>query len=286
MKWIKRFLSVLALALLCVALLLPSPASADDAISALFINVGKADAHLLFLGDARYLIDTGTKGSYDQLARVLETYGVSRLDGVIITHTDKDHAGGLKKLLKGGMQVDMLYAGALHSEKSLDDHPVYEAAEKYAAPLTWLSAGDEIPLDNGCVLRVLGPLTRDAENENNNSLVILVQTPQGDMLFAGDMELEEEAELLAAGLIAQAPVLKVAHHGEDDSTSRAFALTVKPQWAIIPTNSAEEPDTPDSKIISRLWEAKADIAVTQGSEVGVLVVLEDGDASAESINWK
>ena len=34
-----------------------------------------------------------------QLERVLEAYGVTRLNGVVITHTDKDHVGGLKKLL-------------------------------------------------------------------------------------------------------------------------------------------------------------------------------------------
>ena len=281
----KRFPRTLAL-LLALLLTLGACARAETEVSALFINVGKADAALYLLGDQRFLIDTGTKDSYDQLERVLEAYGVQRLDGVLITHTDKDHVGGLKKLLKSGIAVDALYAGTLHSEKSLEDHPVYEAAEKYDVPLTWLSAEDVIDLGNGCTFQVLGPLSQDDEDENNNSLVLRLLTPQGDMLLTGDMELEEENELIEAGLISQAAVLKVAHHGRDDTTSRQFALLVRPQWAVISTSTAERPDTPSAKVLSYLRDARASVAVTQEAQVGILITLEGGQASAEAINWR
>ena len=281
----KRFPRTLAL-LLALLLTLGACARAETEVSALFINVGKADAALYLLGDQRFLIDTGTKDSYDQLERVLEAYGVQRLDGVLITHTDKDHVGGLKKLLKSGIAVDALYAGTLHSEKSLEDHPVYEAAEKYDVPLTWLSAGDVIDLGNGCTFQVLGPLSQDDEDENHNSLVLRLLTPQGDMLLTGDMELEEENELIEAGLISQAAVLKVAHHGRDDTTSRQFALLVRPQWAVISTSTAERPDTPSARVLSYLRDARASVAVTQEAQVGILITLEGGQASAEAINWR
>ena len=281
----KRFPRTLAL-LLALLLTLGACARAETEVGALFINVGKADAALYLLGDQRFLIDTGTKDSYDQLERVLEAYGVQRLDGVLITHTDKDHVGGLKKLLKSGIAVDALYAGTLHSEKSLEDHPVYEAAEKYDAPLTWLSAGETVELADGCAFHVLGPLSQDDEDENNNSLVLRLLTPQGDMLLTGDMELEEENELIEAGLISQAAVLKVAHHGRDDTTSRQFALLVRPQWAVISTSTAERPDTPSAKVLSYLRDARASVAVTQEAQVGILITLEGGQASAEAINWR
>ena len=120
----RRYHRLLPLLLAAVLLLAGACARAQEQVQALFINVGKADAALFFLDDQRFLVDTGTKDSYDQLERVLEAYGVTRLNGVVITHTDKDHVGGLKKLLKSGISVDRVYAGALHSEKSLEDHPV------------------------------------------------------------------------------------------------------------------------------------------------------------------
>lgn len=274
--------------LLIMMLLLSAcaPAAADDGVSALFINVGKADAALFFLGDERYLIDTGTKDSHDQLMRVLEAYGVDHLHGLIVTHTDKDHAGGLKKLLKTGLRVDELYAPLFHSEPSLEDHRVYEAAEKYDMQVNWLEAGAQIAAADGSVFHVLGPLTQDPLNENNNSLVLRLVTSEGDMLLAADMEHEEETELMENGLIAPAAVLKVAHHGEGDSTSQAFALLVRPQWAVISTNSVEEPDTPDDDVLSNLRKARASVAVTQQAEVGILITLSDGEAVAQQIDWQ
>ena len=282
----RRYHRLLPLLLAAVLLLAGACARAEETVQALFINVGKADAALFLLGDQRFLVDTGTKDSYDQLERVLTAYGVTQLSGVVITHTDKDHVGGLKKLLKSDIAVDRVYAGTLHSEKSLEDHPVYEAAEKYGAPLTWLSAGETVALADGCAFHVLGPLSQDDEKENNNSLVLRLTTPQGDMLLTGDMELAEESELIEAGLISQAAVLKVAHHGNEDATSWQFVLLARPQWAVISTSSVEKPETPSSKVLSRLKDVKANVAVTQDAEVGILVTLEDGQAAAEAINWR
>ena len=228
----KRYHRLLALVLAAVLLLAGACARAQEQVQALFINVGKADAALFFLDDQRFLVDTGTKDSYDQLERVLEAYGVTRLNGVVITHTDKDHVGGLKKLLKSEIAADLVYAGALHSEKSLEDHPVYEAAEKYAVPLTWLSAGDSIALEGGGAFDVLGPLTQDDEQENNNSLVLQAWTTRRAIAaHQADMDAQpEESELIEAGLISQAAVLKVAHHGNEDATSWQFVLLARPQW--------------------------------------------------------
>ena len=282
----RRYHRLLPLLLAAVLLLAGACARAEETVQALFINVGKADAALFLLGDQRFLVDTGTKDSYDQLERVLTAYGVTQLSGVVITHTDKDHVGGLKKLLKSDIAVDRVYAGTLHSEKSLEDHPVYEAAEKYGAPLTWLSAGETVALADGCAFHVLGPLSQDDEEENNNSLVLRLTTPQGDMLLTGDMELAEESELIEAGLISPAAVLKVAHHGNEDATGWQFVLLARPQWAVISTSSVEKPETPSSKVLSRLKDVKANVAVTQDAEVGILVTLEDGQAAAEAINWR
>jgi competence protein ComEC len=182
----------------------------ETGVSALFMNVGKADAALFMLGDKRYLIDTGTKESAEAMLRALSYYQVDRLDGVMITHTDKDHVGGLKTLLKSDIAVDALYAPKF-STVGEDEHPVAKQADKYKIPLTWLYAGDEIAVSGAIRFAVLGPLTLDKAEENNDSLVLRLITPQGDMLLSGDMLVQEEGELLDAGLISAAAVLKVGH---------------------------------------------------------------------------
>lgn len=272
--------------MLAGVLFLPSQAaSAESNVQAVFINVRKADAILLMLDDQRILVDVGHKDSYEALEKALTTYGVTHLDAVFITHTDKDHVGGLNKLLKSDIQVDQLYASTLHSESSTEDHPVYEASVKRDVPLRWLRAGDVIEAGS-CTLHILGPISKDAKDEDNNSLVIDVRTPEGNLLLTGDMKKEEEADLLRAGVIPQATVLKVAHHGEDDSTSSSFLKTVQPQWAIISTNKDDEPDTAADIVLTRLWEVKSGVAITQNASLGILVTLKDGVATAEQIDYQ
>ena len=254
-------------------------------VKTMFLNVGKADAALLMLGEQRYLIDTGTEESVDAMLKALTGFSVTRLDGVIITHIDSDHVGGLKALLKSDISVDRLYAATFYNVKSLEKHPVYKQSEKRGVPLTWLNSGDVIAVNDTMRLVILGPLTQDETNENNNSLVIRLETAQGDMLFAGDMEVEEETALLHAGLIKSAAVLKVGHHGEDDASSEGFIYTVKPQIAVISTDSAVEPDTPDPKVIGRLWDIGAEVLLTQKATCCIQVTLQSGNAIGRSIDY-
>lgn len=251
-----------------------SPGKAEERIQAYFLNVGKADAILLRLDGQDYLVDTGSKDSYGQMEDALRMLGVERLAGVMITHTDKDHTGGLKKLLKSEIVVERVYAGKLHSEKSDEDHPAYSAAEKRDVPFTWLGAGEQMQIGR-CVLDILGPLTRDEEDENNNSLVVNVRTPEGNLLLTGDMTQTEEEELLDAGAIPQATVLKVGHHGRDDATGKRLVAAVRPQWAVISTSSAERPDTPSAQVMETLALFQVKTAVTQEAQVGVLMELEE-----------
>lgn len=285
MKTLKASVVGIWMMMLAGVLAIPGQvAHAESDVRMLAINVGKADAILLMLDDQRILVDTGHKDSYDALEKALVAYGVDHLDAVIITHTDKDHVGGLTKLLKSDIQVDQLYAGALHSEEDAEDHPVYEASVKRDVPMQWLSAGQVIQAGDSS-LHILGPLSRDRKDEDNNSLVIEVRTTEGNLLLTGDMKREEEAELLSQGVIPKAAVLKVAHHGEDDSTSSAFVRAVQPQWAIISTNKEEEPDTASDVVIARLWEVKSGVALTENASLGILVTLKGGQAIAEQIDY-
>ena len=254
--------------------------AADETVSAgemtlLSINVRKADAHLLRCGDTAYLIDTGTSDSIEQLTTVLEAQGITRLDGVILTHTHKDHAGGLKKLLKSGISVDRIYASAYYNTDE-EDHPAVKALKKNDGEITWLSGGDTLPFGEGS-LRVIGPIAQDADKENNNSLVLLASAGGGTLLLTGDMEFPEEASLIQAGLIPHADVIKIGNHGEDDATSMDLIRTVTPSLAVISTNTEDEPDTPSIRVLQLLDEWNVKVLQTQDTENGVLVTFRNGE---------
>ena len=270
---------------LLAALLLPAAEGARaeaQELSLLAINVRKADALLLRSGECAYLIDTGTKKSADTLLRVLREEGVTRLTGVILTHTHADHTGGLKALLESEIAVEKIYASRYYVLKKEDGkHPVEKAVKKQeeACEVAWIAAGDTLPLDGG-TLTVVGPLEMNSE-ENSNSLVLLAEGSGGSILLTGDMEFPEEDSLLGAGLIPRADVIKIANHGEEDATGEELIDAVQPKLAVISTNTEDEPDTPDPRVLRLLASREIPVLVTQDTENGILVTIRDGEITTE-----
>ena len=279
----KRLLLLLVLLMLPVCLLAvlceTAPAESTE-LSLLAINVRKADALLLRCGTSAYLIDTGTEERYEQMVRVLRDEGITRLTGVIITHTDKDHAGGLMDLMGSGIEIENVYASEYFNKKKESKHPAVRALKGTGQEVIFLSAGDTLPLDGG-KLTVLGPLERDEEKENNNSLVLLAEGGGGSILLTGDMEFPEEESLLEAGLIPHADVLKVGNHGNGDATSDELIKAVNPSVAVISTNTEDKPDSPDPRVMDLLKSRNIEVLVTQDSESGILVALRNGQIVTE-----
>lgn len=259
-----------------------SAAAAEETeLSLLAINVGKADALLLRSGTSAYLIDTGTKKSAPALLSVLRKEGITRLTGVILTHTHADHVGGLKELFSSEIAVESIYTSRYYVLKKEDGkHPVEKAIKKTDYQYGFLAGGDTLPLDGGR-LTVLGPIEMNEDTENNNSLVLLAEGGGGSMLLTGDMEFPEEDSLLKAGVIPQVDVLKIGNHGEGDATSRQFVITASPKLAVISTNTEEEPDTPDPAVIRLLQGQNIPVVITQDAENGVLVTLKGGEIFTE-----
>ena len=272
----KRALSMLLMLGLMAA---PAAMAEDMPLTMLAINVGKADAILLMSGGTRYLVDTGTAESYGAVSAALRVRGIDHLDGVIITHTHKDHAGGAAALAASGIGVDAWYAPRWYEGKE-KKHPAVLAAAARGKNVTWLQGGDELPLDGG-TLTVLGPVTEGGD-ENDNSLVLRAETPDGSILLTGDMEFPEEDTLMIRGLLGPSTVLKVANHANPDACSDRLISLVQPKAAVISTDSAAEPDTPSLRIVRALKQIGAGVYLTQDTKTGVLVTLRGGEAEVQA----
>ena len=277
--------------LICVLVLLTSVAlaespyeKADKPLTLFAVNVGKGDALLLNCGAETYLIDAGLQENWGDLSCALKMLQVTRLTGVILTHTDKDHAGGLLPLATSSIQVDGWYAPAHYADiKKEAKHPAVEAAALRGDTVTFLRVGDELPLGNGR-LTVVGPISA-SDVENCNSLVLVAEASGGRMLLTGDMEFPEEEELLAAGVIPACEVIKIANHGESDATSAALLQAVQPQIAVISTSTAAEPDTPSGRVLSVIAAVGAKLYQTQDAQSGVLVTIDQGEATANLMGY-
>ncbi len=272
------------LAALLSCLLLTGCATAAEEgseLTLIALNVGKGDCLLLQSGTTLYMIDTAKAENWGMVSNALKQMNITRLDGVIVTHTDSDHAGGAWALAMSGIQVGGWYAPGYFTGVKEKKHPVKLAAALRDEAVTWLQAGDTLPMENAS-LKVLGPMSH-SDKENCNSLVLLAEGGGGRMLLAGDMEFPEEEELLAAGVIPRCQVLKIGNHGENDATSEALVQQVQPEIAVISTNTAAEPDTPSGRVMSLLARCGAAVYQTQNAPIGVMVTLQGGKVQADTL---
>ena len=131
---------------------------------------------------------------------------------------------------------------------------------------------------------MLAPFEKFTEKDDNNSLVMLLESPQGRMLFTGDMELPQEASLLTKGDDLSCAVLKVPNHADDDTVSAAFADACSAQVAVISTSTEEKASTPAERVLRALAAWKTEVYQTQEAEWGILVTLRDGEILAERLD--
>ncbi len=283
--------SALCLVLVLTAGLLSTCAPAvgetdADALRLVCLNIGKADCMLLLYQNEAYLIDTGYEQNFPALQAMLRQYGVERLNGVFLTHCHEDHLGGLMKLAQSEIPVDKWYAARIYSDAEAENHPAVLAAAVRGESVTWLDAGNRIAVGGDGAFTVLGPLTLNADNENNNSLVMRFACGQGSILLAGDMKNDEEYELLQASAFSACDVLKAGHHGDNNASGKEMLKIVQPKVTVILTDSREEPDTPAVSTLKRLAEAGSSVYVSQDFHDALLVTLKKGqNPRVTDVSW-
>lgn len=252
--------------------MLLSFACAQDSV--LFINVGKADAILITAGEQHYLVDTGSKDSFPMLWVGLKARGVNRLSGVFLTHSHNDHVGGLAELAKH-MPIDMGYCAQIGELSKKGAHKTQKELSDAGLPTTLLCAGDVLYLSERDTITVLAPFVYFADDDNDNSLVLMLSLDGVRYLFTGDMQVRQEETLLKKNLDLSAQVLKVGNHGNPDATSPAFARAVSPQIAVISTDRAVDHDSANERVFAALRPAQ--VLLTEEAGIGILVYNNEED---------
>jgi len=233
-------------------------------------DVGQGSATLLRTARHTLLFDAGARygatsdAGSRELVPLLAALG-ERLDGVMLSHRDSDHAGGA-------------------------------AAVLLAQPLAWLMASDADPLEgapgripllcqagqawdwDGVRFQVLHPPAsrytenaKSAKNTNARSCVLRVSAQDGrgaSALMTGDIQTRQERALAEsasdpeASLDLQANVLMAPHHGSHTSSSPAFIAAVQPRFVLAQAGYRNRYGHPHPEIVARYTAAGINFVAT------------------------
>lgn len=208
---------------LCMALLASwaEPLTSDTRIA--MLDVGQGQAILLQSEGKTFLVDCGgdnDEKTADIVAEELLSCGIPGLDGIILTHYDRDHAGGIHNLLTR-VDTDYLFLPDTGNDFTI---PEFDGQTIYIWDDLELSFGDDS-------LRVFGPVYSGLSNEN--SLCVLFDTQKCDILITGDRSSFGERMLLRRRDLPDVDILVAGHHGAADAASEELLQAVTPETVLI-----------------------------------------------------
>lgn len=230
---------------LCLALTADWSESMDNEVCITVLDVGQGQSILLQSEGRSFLVDCGGEYAADRAAEALLIQGIRKLDGLILTHLDEDHAGGAEDLL-ARMDVELLVLPDEYSDlPSGTDARLICATEN-----THISFGESS-------ITVYPPTFPG--NSNEKSLCVLFDTKKCDILITGDRDGYGERSLLRNADIPDVDVLIAGHHGAASSTCEELLTAVKPEIVCISVGADNFYGHPAPELLQRLAAYGCDI---------------------------
>lgn len=231
---------------LCFALLFSWSEHTFSDVHFTALDVGQGQSLILHHEGKTFLIDCGgtnDENAANTAAETLLSRGITRLDGVILTHGDRDHAGGLPYLLTR-IETDCILLPATSGEAQIQ-----LLEDSTSALVVAVSANMEIPLGDGKIT-VFGPTF--AAGSNENSLCILFESENCDILVTGDRSLVGEGILLRQAQLPDVDLLVAGHHGSKNSTSEELLQAVSPDVVFISVGENNAYGHPAEELLRRV----------------------------------
>ena len=206
-----------------------APARADT-LELRVLDVGQGDAILIRNAGRTALVDAGPS---DAIAARLRELGVDTVDVLIASHNHADHIGGADAVLE---QLPVrFYLDNGYPATTRIQAKVLGLVEQQG--VTYLQASDRALSLGDAQLRIIPPPpvaggTGDAD-QNNRSVVVLVERGTFRALLSGDSETPEINALLEDGAVAEVDVLKAAHHGSRNGVTPAWLARTRPKVVVI-----------------------------------------------------
>jgi competence protein ComEC len=244
--------------LLCLPLLLPLKESpAPGAFQAWVMDVGQGLAVLVRTRSHTLVYDTGPAyaGGRDAGAGVvlpaITALGLGPVDTLVVSHGDRDHAGGAPSIVARYPQALRL---------SGEPRRLAFPAQRCTAQTSWSW--------DGVVFRFIDvPRERSGRTPGNDrSCVLSIEGSGGRFLLTGDLSERAERRVDQDAWLSELPtVTTVAHHGSRHSSGRRWLADVEPSIAVASAGHRNRFGHPHPTVVDRFEAVGARVLVTATS---------------------
>lgn len=228
----------------------------DSSFTVTYLDVGQGDSIFIKYphNQGNILIDTGGIMNSDYQVAInktipyLKSFGVTKLDYLILTHGDYDHMGDSNILVNNFKVKNVVFnCGPINTlEKELNKLLKEKQIPSYYCI-------NKISIKNN-KLEFLN--TKYYDNENDNSNVIYTNYNNYRFLFMGDAGLSKEKDILKKYNLESIDFLKVGHHGSNTSSSEEFITNIHPKYSLISVGKNNKYGHPKESVLEVLSNSK------------------------------
>jgi competence protein ComEC len=257
-------------------------------LSFTFLDVGEGDCTVIRFPDMRvWVLDAGglrqphsqedSAYGFDIGEAVVSRYlwhaWINRIDRLILSHPDIDHAGGIPAVMQNFRNGRFDYS---QSGPDAIISAILNIAQQRQIAALRPHRGNEETI-GPVKIRVLHPPANSPFNSTNeNSLVLELSFKSFSALLTGDLEKSGENEFISQPGISRCCLLKVAHHGSRWGTSNSFLDRIQPHWAVISVGRNNPFGHPSQETLSRLRQHGVHSLLTV--DEGAVTFETDGDS--------
>jgi competence protein ComEC len=251
-----------------------------------FFDVGQGLSVLVRRNNHAILYDTGAAYpsgftlSEAVILPYLQYSAIDKLDKVILSHSDNDHAGGIKLL------IDNITINEIISNDKNIAKPNKAISTNTKSTPSNIAITDCNPSQSftwqGLTFDILWPVPLEGLDEssdsrkqkNDDSCVILISDQQGNkLLLTGDISSKVEQQLLALYPLLTVNILQVPHHGSKTSSSQIFLSQLAPKIAVVSAGYLNRWYMPVTEVRQRYYDEK--ITLLNSAEVGQIIMTID-----------
>jgi len=203
------------------------------------LDVGQGLAVLIRTRHHTLLYDAGPRfGDFDLGERVvlpaLHKLGVNRIDLMLLSHADADHAGGALAVSRG-LRVTQVISG------DPPGLPAILRAEACESGRQWQWDGVRFQLWQWVA----------AHDSNQRSCVLQIEANGERLLLTGDIDTAAERVLLESPLAVPTHWLQAPHHGSRSSSSMALLRALRPHSVLISRGQGNSFGHPHPLVLAR-----------------------------------